>query len=214
MAKYKQVEFAALCGIARTSLPPYIKSGQVVVVDKTIDDKHPLNVIFLQKCLAKKALKPISPIELDSEELPRQEVNNLDTPTTSKRRDQTGGDLSYQELLVINKELENEKKVEEIEKLKKQNAKMDGESIPTEIAKSIFAFYGKSITTAFHDASDNWLINISKLKGLSSSEYAEMRIVLITAINEGVMKAQQESKRAINNIIKQYSVKREVGEHD
>jgi hypothetical protein len=37
---------------------------------------------------------------------------------------------------------------------------------------------------------------------------------LAKGINEGVLKAQVESKRAIGNIIKEYSLKREVGEHD
>ena len=38
--------------------------------------------------------------------------------------------------------------------------------------------------------------------------------ILINGINEGVEKAQKESKKSIGQVIKEYSLKREVGEHD
>lgn len=206
MAKYKQSEFAKLCGINKSSLPAYKKRKQIVVVDGLVDDADPVNAMFLAKCLEKLKLKPSSSDPDNSEP-------NHASPEKKKLKGEKGKE-TFAELMVRNKELENEKKVEEIEKLRKQNAKMDGESIPTDIAKSIFSIYGKNITISFQNVAENWLVNLSKLKGLSSSEYAEFRSILINGINEGVEKAQKESKKSIAQVIKEYSLKREVGEHD
>lgn len=205
MAKYKQSEFAKLCGINKSSIPTYKERKQIIVEDGLVDDANPTNALFLAKSQEKNKLK----ISLKSDtEVDQPEVA---APAGKKKKD---GNDSYAQLVLRQKQLENEKKIEEIEKLKKQNAKMDGESIPTEIAKSIFAIYGKSITISFQDVSENWLVNLSKLKGLSSSEFAEFRSILINGINDGVLKAQKESKKAIAQVIKEYSQKRDVGEHD
>lgn len=205
MAKYKQVEFAKLCGIPKSSLPAYKSRKQIFVEDNLIDEDHPINAAFILKSQAKQKLKPdISPAS---------ESKNISSPeTTSKVK--KGKSVDYAALMEEQKRLDIQKTFEEIEKLKKQNMKMDGESMPTDIVISIFSMYGKSITTSMWRVAENWLISFSKIYNLSSTQYAEMRGILVTGINEGVLNANVESKKNINNIIKEYSLKREIGEHD
>jgi len=215
MAKYKQVEFAELCGIPRTSLPPYIKSGQVIVEDKEIDEGNAVNQMFLQKCRAKTLLKKSN----NSEQNTVETSNNSQENTISEARNKVknkrkGGGSDYGSILIEMNELKNEKLLEEIELLKKRNMKMDGESIPTELVRNLFSIYGKGITNAQQSFSENWLTKFSKLKGLSSSEMAEMRGQMIKGLNDIVIKAQAESKKQIGNIIKEYSLSRGIGEHD
>ena len=92
--------------------------------------------------------------------------------------------------------------------------KMIGASIPTELVKMVFAQHSKSITSAFHTGADNFLMEISKTKGLNRNELAEMRGALILIINKAVDKSIEESKKSISNIVQEFSVKKEVGEKE
>jgi hypothetical protein len=211
MARLKQVEFAKLCGIPKSSLPIYIKRNKIIIEDGLVDAENPANVAFQLRMIEKQKSKESN----ESESEPREKEEKVKNSTNGKpKKEGSHKGAAYHELEKIKKELDIEKTGEEIELLKKKNMKIDGESIPTEIVKSIFSYYGKNITTSFHNTAENWLTKIAKIKGLSNGELAEMRGELAKGINEGVLKAQVESKRAIGNIIKEYSLKREVGEHD
>lgn len=214
MTRLKQVDFAKECGLPKSSLPIYIKRNKIIVADGLIDKENPINTAFLKKCQEKQKLKESNVSEKKPREIEEKSGESaIKKPRKNARKDNDEG-LEYHELEKIKKQLDIEKIQEEIELLEKKNMKMDGESIPTEIVKSIFSYYGKNITTSFHNSAENWLTKIAKIKGLSNGELAEMRGELAKGINEGVEKAQTESKRAIANIIKEYSLKREVGEHD
>lgn len=214
MAKYKQVEFARLCGINKSSMPAYVQRKKVIVEDGLVDDTNPVNQAFLLKFQEKQKLN--NPVATEHVQSDTDEKSTALEPTLKeqkvKGKQQKGS--SYHELELQKKALDIEKTQQEIELLEKRNMKMDGESIPTDIVKSIFSYYGKNITTSFHNAAENWLTKIARIKGLSNTELAEMRGDLAKGINEGVLKAQEESKKAIASIIKEYSLKREVGEHD
>lgn len=215
MAKHKQVNFAKLCGIQKSSLPSYIKRNKVVIEDGWIDDSHPVNAAFVSKFQSRAKLEESNISEQSAGEISNTDKNSTksDIGNPSKKKAKSSS-VDFHELEKEKKALDIQKINEEIELLKKRNMKMDGESVPTEIVKNLFSVYGKSIMGAQHAFSENWLTKIAKLKGLSSAEMAEMRGVMIKGLNEIVIKAQAESKKQVANIIKEYSLKREVGEHD
>jgi hypothetical protein len=198
MAKYKQIEFARMCGKDRTFLPPYIRNGKVIVEDGMVDDMNPINAFFLEKWSGRK--------KVDTADDTKEPVEN--------KKPKNKSISEYQSLENQKKALDIEKIQEEIDLLKKKNMKMDGESVPTDAVKSIFSMYGKNMVVNFHSAAENWLTRIAKIHNLSDSTLAEMRGELSAGINEAVTKSQIESKKALDTIIKELSVKREVGEHD
>ena len=202
MAKYKQVEFAKLCGIPKSSLPSYKKRKQVIVTDGMIDDQDPVNLAFLLKFSSRIE----SPVE--------SPVVAIVSNKKSSNKKSSEYDVSYHELEKQKKALDIEKIQQEIELLAKRNMKMDGESVPTDIVKSLFSLYGKNMTTGFHNSVENWLTKIAKMVNLSDADLAEMRVELRKGANEAVEKAQMETKRSLSEVIKEYSLKREVGEHD
>jgi hypothetical protein len=212
MPKYKQVEFAKLCGVAKTSLPSYRKRNQIVVEDGMIDGDNPINMAFLLKFQSR--VEKEAPSAEKAPEIIESTNTNSQPEKQIKVKKNKDQDSSYHELEKIKKALDIEKTEEEIELLKKRNAKMDGESIPTEVVKNIFSVYGKNMVINFHNSSKNWLTIMAKMVNLTNAQIAEMDMELKKGANEAVLKAQLDSKKAISNIIKEYSLKREVGEHD
>src|SRR6478609_3925964 len=191
MARYKQAEFARLCGIQDTSIPAYIKRNKIVVDGGYIDDENLINYSFMKSCFDKKSL----------------EKHKQPDNATGTIQEQNGISVKKTQLGLLKIE-------EETELLRKRNMKIDGESVPTDIVRTIFSDYGKNIVKSFQAAAENWLTRLSKTKGLSNTELANFRQELTLSINDAVDRAQEESKRGINSIVGDYTKKRGVGEHD
>ena len=215
MAKYKQVEFAELCGIKRGQVSVYVSRGKLIIDNELLDESHPVNASFIQKCQTKNFLKKSNVSEQITVQIPLEERDStiLDSEIKAKGK-RKAGQSDYAQLLMEMNELKNEKLLEEIELLKKRNMKMDGESIPTVAVLSVISFFGKSYTDGTQQLMDNFLNQISSRKGMSSAEHAEFRGILIKGINDVANRANKESKKSITNIIKEFSVSRGVGEHD
>jgi hypothetical protein len=105
-----------------------------------------------------------------------------------------------------------EKKEIDLQIAKVKLAKTMGDVIPTDMVKDLFAQQFKSVTTSFHQAADNFIMDIAKRAGLKRDDIADLRGKLIEMINEGIVEAQIESKKAVRVIVKDYSEKRGVGE--
>jgi|SRR6478609_1101538 len=207
MARYKQAEFARLCGIQDTSIPAYIKRNKIVVDGGYIDDENLINYSFMKSCFDKKSLEKHK--QPDNATGTIQEQNGI-----SVKKTQNDNSLDLYDLEKKKKQLGLLKIEEETELLRKRNMKIDGESVPTDIVRTIFSDYGKNIVKSFQAAAENWLTRLSKTKGLSNTELANFRQELTLSINDAVDRAQEESKRGINSIVGDYTKKRGVGEHD
>ena len=215
MAKYKQIEFAELCGIKRGQVSVYVARGKLIVEGELLDENNPINKAFIEKCQVKGILKKSNDSEQNTAVISNTEQNNTISESAKKqksKRKSSGSD--YGDVLIEMNELKNEKLLEEIELLKKRNMKMNGESIPTAAVLSVISFFGKSYTDGTNQLMDNFLNQISARKSLTASEYAEFRGILIKGINEVATRANKESKKNIANIIKEVSISRGVGEHD
>jgi hypothetical protein len=224
MAKYKQVEFAELCNITRGQVSVYVKRGNLVIEDGVLDDRHPINNIFIQKRRAKQSGAPEPARAAASVPKPKprpsdfeNDEDDFNSDTEAKKRQKNrkrSGESDYGTELIRQQELKNEKVLEEIALLRKRNMKMDGEAIPTSAVLSVISFFGKAYTDGTQQFMDNFLNSISARKGLSSAEYAEFRGTIIKGINEIATRANRESKKNISNIIQEFSNSRGVGEHD
>lgn len=197
-------EFAAKCGKTTKWLSNYITRGKIAVVGEKIDISIPINSEFLTKW----ATKNETPLpQNDSEKLNDNTSDNTQTTKSSVN----GKSIA---------QIERDKKIADLEKtlvetrLKlMQEQQKKGENIPTDHVKMIVTHLSKSFTTKFHQAADNFLMEIGKKKALSREEMAEMRGALIAVINEASTVAVEEAKRNIKTAQKDVAIKKGVGEH-
>lgn len=201
MSLHKQIDFARFCGISRSSVSVNIRRGNIVVGDdKMIDDSHPINKNFMDRMVSKSGNE--------------EKIKNTKSVSVNKVSKKPK-ELSKKDLLELEKEkkaLDIEKIQEEIELLKKKNAKLEGENIPTKVVIAAFSQHFKSVTTAFKNASNRLVSEISKKKGLSKTEQADLTGKLYSFINQAVTEAKEDSKASIELIVQDHSEKRSVGE--
>lgn len=211
---YKKKEFAKLCGMETNALAVYIKRKKITLSGDYIDDSIEQNIDFLKKKQEKLGIKhetkPEKPTRnINSEykvpEIPVSSIPNIDDPATGS---------GLHGLDKQKKALDIKKVSEEVQLLQIKKEKLQGILIPTDLVKDIIAQLSKSFISSFKDASDNFLIEISKRKTLSSTEFAELKGLLVKIINENSLKAITESKRNMKTIVSVYSEKKEVGEHE
>lgn len=223
MPRYTRREFSDLCGIDAKALAVYVGRNKILLNENgEVDTAVAMNMAFLEKRTGK--------IETPTIIVPEQKKKNriITTPTPKEiviqRKETTIRNKHYKtdeekKHLTTNFEIDNslksldlEKKELEVEKLKIQNAKLNGDVIPTELVKMIFAQHFKSVTTAFHQGADNFITEITKRLDLNREEMVKLRKELVEIINQAVNDSIEESKESIDNIQDEYSMTRGVGE--
>lgn len=211
MAFHTKKQFCVLCVIESRELSVYKKRGKVVLVNDLIDDTNPINQEFIFKRQEQFAKK-----DLVASNVPELKVVTLPSPQTKIKKQVSvlhlETQLSWKELDSAKKALDIEKITEEIEILKVKKDKLHGAVIPTEIVKMIFAQQFKTVTAAFHNGADNYLVELAKLKDLDREEMAIIRGKLIEIINKAINDSVDESKKMIKNIVSEYSERKDVGE--
>ena len=105
-----------------------------------------------------------------------------------------------------------EKQIEDIKLIRAKNAKISGETIPTELVVSSFSIFGKATVTAFLNGADDILTNISAMKGLTREEHAKLKGDLKRIINSAANDAVRIAQAQIDNIVDEYSQNRSRGE--
>jgi hypothetical protein len=210
MPLYSKKEFAKMCGITSKYVSVYQKRGKILYSGDYIDTAIPENRDFLYKCQVEGKSKDIVIMDHTKVEPPRKPTRETHEPNIKQPEREHGG-TSYaldQEI----KQLELEKKREDLELSKLKRAKLSGEVIPVDLVKNTMAVYGKSTTTAFHNAADNFLMDIQKEAGLTREQIAKMRSGLIATVNTAVDDAHREAVESIRNIVDEYSQTRGQGE--
>lgn len=202
---YSIDEFASACGMPRKSLMVYVGRKKVIVEAGKIDDSNDKNKAFL----AKKKIDPTKqPPPVKEKAPPSTEVkDNSVFETVISHEGQ-----SYTESERQLKYLDTLKRAKEIEKLDVEIAKKKGEVIPSELVKPVFLQHNQSIVTEFKNSADEIIRIISKRKDLTVNEVAEITGELIGCINTSINKATKLSIKAVENIIKDFTDKKGVGE--
>ena len=221
MAKFKVREFYELCGISKGNFYTYKKRGKIHVgEDGLVDSAMPMNAEFMNKRVLNKKTIPTptaAPVEIVSAPPPKPrkptkaELQAMERE--QKRQENADAEATHKYNLERQiKEAELEKKEQDIELNRLKIAKLSGEVIPTDLVRVVFAQHFKSVTTAFHQGCDNFIMTIAKVTGMEKKDMARMRGELIEIVNEAVRDGVAESKESVRNIVGEYREKRGVGE--
>jgi len=215
MPIYSRKEFGKQCGVTAAYISVNIKRKKIVL-DKAgnVDTGNEVNQFFMETRVAvnegtapklkpgnKKKTKAKPKSSKESPVIEMHEEDNIQSAGTNKYN-----------LDVIAKELEIEKKTEEIELLKIRKEKAKGEVIPTDLVLSVFAQHFKSITNAFYQAADNLAVEMAKEAGKGREMVIKIRGKLVKEVNSAVETSQKESKKELKHIVSEYSMTRGVGE--
>lgn len=213
MAIYTKIEYLKLCGLDtsiksnKDKFSQWLRRGNIELNDDNmVDDSNPKNRdwLFKQRDLANKP----------------QDEEYVPEPTKKEAKPKpiiSPSDSGSENIYNIDKKI----KAQQLEKLQVdtrlqllKEEKIRGEVLPVDLIRSIFATHSQSILTSFKDSIEDILIDISKRCNMSSERLAKSRENMIHALNKAVDKSIDVSKRQIKSIVDEYSVKKEVGEHE
>jgi hypothetical protein len=199
-------EFLKICGCTTAILSSNIGRGKVVLEkDKRIDTSLPMNNDFMNKYIDKN--KSSENPTVQKKKAVRTSPNSIPEP-----EGRSADEVSKYNLERQGKELEIQIKEQKVIENELKIAKLQGDVIPTELVNVVFAQHFKSVTTAFHQGADNFLMIIQKEIGMSRDDMAKYRGELIKVVNQAVKDGIKDSKSSVKTIVSEYSQKRGVGE--
>lgn len=217
MALHTRKQLAELCGLewsdkTRPKIAMWIKRNNIIMSGEYVDDTIPQNADWILKQQESNSPKDIKNVSVDEPVIKVDKpVIKTKTPKVSEPEINEGGIYGIDKKLKVQ---ELEKKQVETRILTIKEQKLIGEVIPTDIVKSIFTQHSQSIVTEFKNCIEDVLTIFGKRKGLNTNEIAEIRGSLTVSINVAVDKAVDMSKKNLNSIISEFSVKRDVGERE
>jgi hypothetical protein len=225
MALNKRTEFAEKCNLSPGNLSNYIARGKVILSGDYIDDSIDPNKSFLLKrqteeYTGKRDIEPVQELPPKSKKEPskKKELQIKDPVKVVPPVPNVGESQKFQQKRQLfdvdldQKMLDLETSKENLELIKLKKEKIQGVVIPTDQAKIVVIQLSKSFTVAFSNASDDILTQMSKKKGFSAEEVADLRGSFRKIINSAVNEAVDSAKKQIKNIVSEYSERRGVGE--
>lgn len=212
MALYDRKQFAELCGFGfdnsgRAKISMWEKRGKIVIENNLIDSENAINRDWISKQVDVNAGKQI---ETDQ----KQEFTTEKPQGIPVKTNVTAPVEGIYNLDKQLKQQELEKKQVETRILNLKEDKIRGEVIPTAIAVTILSQFSQQVTTQFKNGLEDVLTLFAKQKDLNVNEVAEMRAKLTSIINNSIDKAVDSSKSNMDSIIKDFSLKKEVGERE
>lgn len=204
MALYSRREFIELCGhdwndSAKSKIAMWVKRGNVVEVNGKIDDTNPTNRDWAIK---------------------QRDSLTLKIPTNEPGPESAGNEAGQGDLFP-GESLEQQLKRHQIGKLKVdtriqelKEEKIRGDVVPIDIMKDLFRVHTQSIVTSQKDAIEELLINLAAEVRMPGESLARMRGKMVEALNNGVDKAIIITERSMKAMVDEFSIKKEVGEHD
>lgn len=213
MAFHSKKEFAEMCGMTTGNLSNYIGRKKVVLSGELIDDTISENISF---SLKHKKNTSTEVAVVNGPKIQDPDIVRAAPNITSKRKkgDNEDGGVGWHQLEKQKKALDIEKTAEEITKLQLWNQKAQGDSIPTDLVREVFMRLSKNISSSFKSGIENLLIEFEKSARLDRAQTSKLRGDMIKTINTAVDSAVTESKKEVGNIVKEYSAKKGVGEHE
>lgn len=205
MALFTKKEFADNCRIETKMLSVYITRRKVIVQNDMVDDSNPINVLFLQKCLLKPPKEKLEVAKTEVSGKPMKSKKAQKAQISEKKSEASKkADESF--------DLDTEKKRMQIENLRRearmkdvQEEKAIGRLLPSDAIKSLFIQTLKAYTMSFKQAADKIILEFGKRNKMNRNDLAEMRGELIVAINKASDEGIAESKKGVQNIMREYS---------
>lgn len=81
---------------------------------------------------------------------------------------------------------------------------MNGELIPTDLVKQLFATHFREVTLGFKQALDFLLLEIGSSHKMNDNQIKVWRMKMIALLNEAVNKSTDNSKKAVANVVAEY----------
>lgn len=211
MARYTQAEFARECGVSSAKISMYKKRKKIFVgEDGYFHDTLQVNAAFLNDHRNKQSAKTESattPLSSPIEEPKIKSKNYKQDNVTVEGK--------------IQLSLDQQKKTLEIEKLKVdtrlqelKEEKIRGEVVPISLAQPVFQSFHQAVITSQKESIEVLLIEISMEYRLTGEQLARLRGKLLTILNEGSDKAVTMAQRNLTMLVEEFSIKKEVGEHE
>ncbi len=210
MPRYTRKEFCDLCDITQAYLSVNIKRKKVVLNENgEVDTSLDINAAWAKKRIEKAKKKALTVSE------PPETVPEIKPgPTKKTKKKEVSADLGMEEaqtvatydLERIKKQLEIEEKETSIAINKIKLDKLNGVVIPTDLVMVIFGQHSKSITTAFHQAAENYIVEMAATYEIDKKGIASMRGKLIDIVNQAVKESLEDSRKHIDNIVDEYAI--------
>jgi hypothetical protein len=205
MAFHSSKDFAALCGLKTKDLSNYVKRGKVVRQNDLIDDKDQINQAFMKKREVKLVEKGI----VDKPET----SGNPGKPAKPKKegkREKTEAEVLFK----LKSDLELEKRQNEIDLQKLAIAKIRGDVVPVPAVRELIRTYSESSRHAYTEASDNLLMIMTQKFNLTATDLSDVRKEFLKLVNKAIDNAVDNTKTVLLGLVRDYSKKRGVGQHD
>jgi polyhydroxyalkanoate synthesis regulator phasin len=214
MGLFKQAEFAQKCNIQQAYLTMNRKRGKVIVNEEgMVDDANAINVLFMERCLSRVPKEPKEKPDVSEEPVKIKKAQKAQIIEKKSKSSSSKAAEKADERF----DLDTEKRKMEIEKIRRetrladiQHEKMIGKMLPTEPIKSIFIQTIKAYTVSFTQAANKILQEFAKRNKMNRNDVAEMRGELIAAINQATKEGTDQSQKAVNHIIREYSQSKKV----
>lgn len=224
MPRYSKKEFCELAFITHRNFSTYVKRKKIILnTNSEVDTALAINQDFLNKRIEIQKKKVLKLAEGGPEETkPEKKKKTKPVPTPKapipeappvKPRKPSQEDEEAERQAVANYSLERYKKQLEIEALENSNKiaqikldKLNGVVIPTELVMVIFGQHSKSMTTAFHQAAEDFVMTMAKTYDVDKTAQAGMRGDLIAIINKAVKDSLEISREQIDNIVDEYAI--------
>ena len=189
MAKYTQSELASKLGKTRGWLNVYTKRGGVtnpIVKDGVIDDSIPQNRLFIDKWLAMRGDVP--KVKAEPNQVKEEE-------TVSLAEQKLKAEIAY--------------KLGQVEKLKLEQAKLRGSSIPIDAVGALITSLGNGFQQSYKSGADSLMMELSNKYKIPAKGVAELKGFLYSLINDSHDRGVKLSKKDLRNIISDVKFKDE-----
>jgi hypothetical protein len=191
-------------------LEKYIEKQRIKVLKLSSDYKEPepepeVNIMPRYK-------NPPPPPKPKTIRTPKAPLQKQKAPKVTKREISKEDEviekkaIARHDLDTIKKELEIEEKETSIAINKIKLDKLNGVVIPTELVMILFGQHSKSITTAFHQAAEKYIVLMGKNYGADKKAQARMRGDLIVVVNKAIEDSLEISRNGIKNIVDEYAL--------
>lgn len=223
MALHSRKQLAVICGLDydkssdRGKIGMAITRGKIILSGDFIDDTISENARFIAVYQAKNENAEAIKEQVESNEdsvskSPAYKQPEKKQPVPNVSAPKKGGDLFALDKLL--KEQELEKKAAETRLLNLKESKIRGESMPTVLTQNLFMIHNQSVLTIQKDIIEDLFIEVAKEARLTGDQLARLRGKMTNTLNEGMVKAIAVTGKNIKSFMEEFSIKREVGEHD
>lgn len=208
MSIVSKQEFAEMAKMPSNMLAVYIKRGKVFVAsDGLVNSKHEVNVNFLKKRLNK----------IGANEKLTENINHDSACGSGGVRMNIPGfgeiDVpEYAKSERLLKHLQTQKLEKEVKLLELREAKIRGEVVPSDVIAQIFLQHNHSILTKTKEFMDELLRKIGKLYDATSADMSTFKGEMVAKLNNAMSEAATLTASSVENVIKDYSKSRGVGE--